>query len=102
MNEGRVYEAFTPAYVAALHALIKGGDWVEPTRDPYSVGSRFGTQLQPTRELRGVMFTIADPTKCLLVSEPRQPSLPFVFGQWIWVMAGSRQLEPIAYYNSRG
>jgi hypothetical protein len=92
-------ETFADAYVAGLTAILADGERVSAVVDPLSVGSSFGERARPTRELRPFGFRVLNPRACLLRCSARQPDLGFIVGQWLWVMRGSAELEPIAFYN---
>jgi hypothetical protein len=95
-------ETLADAYIAGLTAVLADGEPVSGVMDPLSIGSSFGVDVRPTRELRPFGFRVLDPHACLLRCSPRQPDLGFVVGQWLWVMRGSDELEPIAFYNAAG
>lgn len=90
------------AYSASLIALLEAGTRVAPVTDVLSVGSEFGHASRGSLELTGHAFRVSDPRECLLLCPPRQPSLPFVVGQWLWAMSGTDSLDQIVYYNSSG
>lgn len=96
------YESFADAYIAGLAEVLDRGEEVAGVADPSSVGSSFGTEPRPTRELRPFGFRVRDPRSSLIRCPVRQPDLGFALGQWLWVMSGSDDLETIAYYNSMG
>jgi thymidylate synthase len=96
------YDSFADAYREGLESLLEDRGWVEPVLDEDSVGSGFGSEFRRTIELRPFLFRVKDPARCLIESPARQPSLSYVVGQWIWTMAGSEDLDQIAYYNRRG
>jgi hypothetical protein len=96
------YESFADAYVAGLTEVLRKGSVVAGVVDSTSIGSSFGKEPRPTRELRPFGFQVRDPRQALLRCPARQPDLGFAFGQWLWVMRGSDELDTIAYYNSMG
>jgi thymidylate synthase len=96
------YESFAEAYLAGISEILERGEEVAGVVDPNSIGSSFGSEDRPTRELRLFSFRVADPRKALLRCPVRQPDLGFALGQWLWVMRGADDLQSIAYYNSFG
>ncbi|HEY6763122.1 MAG TPA: thymidylate synthase [Baekduia sp.] len=96
------HDTFAAAYTAGLRALLAEGREVPGVNDGSSVGSQFGHATRATVELAPYTFTVCDPAACLLRSDLRQPSTAYIAGQWLWVMAGSDDLDRISFYNSRG
>lgn len=96
------HESFAGAYAAGLRAVLRDGREVAGVRDASSIGSGFGHDERATLELAPFHFRVRDPMRCLIDCRPRQPNMAYVVGQWIWVMAGSDELDRISYYNSRG
>jgi hypothetical protein len=96
------HDSLASAYTEGLRELLRLGQSVDAVEDPASIASRFGTASRPTRELCPYAFSVADPAAALIVSDARRAKLEYLAGQWAWVMRGSSELAPIAYYNSRG
>jgi thymidylate synthase len=96
------HETFADAYLSGLRAILKRGRRVGGVVDRTSVGSSFGEELRPTLEVGPHLFTIEDSTAALIEGGAREPSKGYIAGQWLWVMAGSDDLDRIAYYNGRG
>ena len=97
-----MFESFAAAYSASLASIFERGRVVAAVRDVSSVGSSFGHAERDTLELVAHSFSVADPASCLIECVERQPSVSFAVAQWLWVMAGSDELDRISFYNSHG
>lgn len=54
---------------------------------------------QPTCELLGVAFTVADLRQNVLVSDARKLSYRFMVAEWLWIAAGREDVRTISRYN---
>ena len=52
----------------------------------------------PTREVRGVSFTLGDPRRRCILNPRRRWSLPLAIGELCWHLSGSRKAAVLAYY----
>lgn len=96
------HETFAEAYVAGVADVLHNGRVVPPTKNPSSIGSRFGAGRSGFRELSAYRFCVRRPDMCLLEMPARAMNLEYAVAQWIWVMGGSDDVAAISYYNPRG
>jgi hypothetical protein len=97
-----LYPDINAAYVASLRELAARGAVVPSVADASSVGSAFGQQDRPFRELRNHSFELADPRNRLLTHPCRPLNIPFAVANALWTLAGSNSLTFIQPYNQRG
>lgn len=90
------------AFVSAVTRVIHFGNYVQAVKDRTSVGSQFGRTERATRELVADGFIISNPRDRIIHSSGRPLNLPFAVANVIWTLAGSNDLEMIAFYNPRG
>lgn len=52
------------------------------------------------RELVNFSFKLTNPRKRMITLPMRRMSLPYAFGEWLWYLTGSNDMETMAYYGS--
>lgn len=80
------FAAFEPAYLHNLAQVTYQFDWRNSPRGA------------PSRERLGVRLRIADATQRHVAIPERRCNLAFNLAEVLWYLAGSRELDPIAYY----
>jgi thymidylate synthase len=94
-----MYETFADAYRSGLTAVV-GGNNVGSVRDPLSKASGFGSVERPARELIGYSFGVENP-HCAVVSGPVVVThAAYSVGLLAYTLAGSNDLETLAYYRT--
>ena len=100
--KNRQFSNFNSAYKVGLQDIATYGFEVDSTTDPMSVGSAFGCQARPTKEIIGYSFMLESPADRLLSLKSKKINLPFAVANSLWTISGSDKLDFIAFYNSRG
>src|ERR1044072_112332 len=93
------HATFREAYCQAVKDVISHGSLVATVKDSASVGSSFGQGERRTKELLSYEFEVTQPSLELLNSVVRPFSHAYCVGNYLWSMAGSDDVEWIAYYN---
>ncbi|MFE1748019.1 thymidylate synthase [Coleofasciculus sp. H7-2] len=101
-TNNRHFLSFNLACKAVLQDIVKYGSDVDSIIDPMSVGSNFGCQVRPTKEIIGYSFSLESPTNRLLSSKLRKINLSFAVANSLWTISGSDELRFINFYNQRG
>lgn len=96
------FDDFEAAYRHTLQTLRSDGSEVAGTMDVTSIGSAFGTNLRPTKEIVGHSFALAHPQRNRIRSSARSVDYGYACANLIWFLSGSRVVEDIAFYNNRG
>jgi len=99
MKEEQVYSTLAACYQESLKYLLSHGRHVDSVVDPTSIASNWGTGGRPTREILGYSFQIENPYSSLFYTEFRSIRLEYLFGLFIWTIAGSDEVEWLAYYH---
>lgn len=92
--------AFVETYKALLRDVLAGA-LVPGVTDPTSVGSDFGNEDRPTRELVGRQLVVPD-DEVLLVSEKRPVNVEYALLSSMWVILGRDDVAPLLQVNPRG
>jgi thymidylate synthase len=82
--------------------LKRFGENVNGVKDALSIGSKFGRDARPFREIMGIVLKIHDPRRRLLYSENRGINYGYMLGNFFWSISGSSLLNGILFYNRRG
>jgi thymidylate synthase len=101
-TNNRHFSSFNLAYKAILQDIVKYGSDVDSIIDPMSVGSSFGCQARPTKEVIGYSFNLESPADRLPCSKLRKINLSFAVANSLWTISGSDELRFIDFYNQRG
>jgi thymidylate synthase len=100
MLNSNVHSTIASAYLEGIRDLLEQGEQVDSVKDPTSIASNWGKGDRPAREIRGYSFRVNNPSSCLFISSERILRLPYMFGLFIWTIAGSNELNWLRYYNS--
>ena len=93
------YPSLSDAYLSGLRDILSFGRHVESVKDPNSVASNWGCAARPSRELIGYSFRVNDPTQSLFYSSARVVRLDYLFGLFLWTIAGSNDATWLGYYH---
>jgi thymidylate synthase len=96
---GGTHSTLANAYQQGLRDLLQDGYRVESVRDPASIASNWGTSDRPTVEIIGYSMQIDDPYACLFFAKERPLRLEYLFGLFLWSLAGSNEVEWLTYYH---
>lgn len=97
---GSIHATLADAYQQSLRDLLQHGCRVESVRDPTSIASNWGAGDRPTLEVIGYTLQIDDPYASLFFSRERPLRLEYLFGLFLWTIAGSDDVDSLAYYHS--
>lgn len=93
------HETFAGAFIEGLKDLLQHGHHAESVKDPITVGSNWGKGDRPSLELLGYSFQVDNPYSCLFLSNTRLLRLPYLYGLFIWSLAGSNKVDWLSYYH---
>jgi thymidylate synthase len=95
------FATFSDAMSHAANKIMTEGKSVPGVCEPTSVGSFFGKEPRPTKEIIGFTFSLTDPT-AVLVDRPSRPiNAAFSLANILWTASGSDRVADIAFWNSR-
>ena len=98
---GAMYPSLAAAYQGSLRELLQYGTAVESVKDPTSIASNWGVGNRPAVELVGYSIQVDDPYSCLFFCHDRPVRLEYLFGMFLWTLAGSDDVEWLSYYHSQ-
>jgi len=98
----KIFNSINDVYFYSLNELKNKGILVNSVTDKNSIGSDFGKRNRDFVELHGFSFQLTNPRNRLIYSESRKLSMGFNIANFIWFMSGSRDVEPISFYNKKG
>lgn len=98
---GEAHSTLAAAYQAGLRDLLQYGSSVDSVRDPSSIASNWGLGNRPAVELLGYSLQVGDPYASLFFAEERPLRLEYLFGMFLWTIAGSDEVEWLGYYHSQ-
>ena len=82
-------------------ALLLTGECVGSVTSPSSVGSGWGSDQRPFREIRGLNLRV-EGVEVLLESSVRPVNVDFALASGLWTLSGSNLVEEITPFNVRG
>jgi thymidylate synthase len=85
-----------------LSNIWSDGSDVSSVLDPLSIGSGFGKNDRPFREILSLPWSLKDPRQRLVKSNIYQPDLTFSIAQSVWVFTKSDDVDLIGFYNRHG
>ena len=96
------FEGADAAWRGALDAIVRDGSTVPAIRDPLSIGSQFGSEIRPTRELLAAQFGIRCPRQRIISSATRHFNLGHAVAQLFWTLCGRNDVQTISFYHKFG
>lgn len=93
------YGTLAEAYTAGLRHLLESGRYAPSVLEPQSPASGFGSGDRASLELLGYSFAIQKPLSALISCPTRPIRLEYCFGALLWTLAGSSDLDWLAYYH---